>query len=60
MVTKEIPDGKPKVRFCVDFLALNPVNTFDPYPLPIFEETTHTLYDSKYFTVLDCYSGFGK
>jgi len=33
-------DGKPKYRFCVDFLALNVVTKFGPYPLPMFEETT--------------------
>jgi hypothetical protein len=42
----------------VDFRALNSVTKFDPYPLPIFEETTSTFYGSRYFSVLDCYSGF--
>jgi len=42
----------------VDFRALNAVTKFDPYPLPVFEESTSTLFGSKYFTVLDCYSGF--
>ena len=51
-------DGKPKYRFCVDFRALKAVTKFDPYPLPIFEETTPTLYGSTHFSVLDCYSGF--
>jgi len=55
---KKSQDGKPKFGFCVDFRALNSVTQFDPYPLPVFEETTSTLYGSKYFTVLDCYSGF--
>ena len=31
---------------------------FDPYPLPKFEETTSTLYGSRYFTTLDCFPGF--
>ena len=51
-------DGKPKFRFCVDFRALNTVMKLDPYPLPRFDEATSTLFGSKYFTVLDCYSGF--
>jgi hypothetical protein len=34
------------------------VTKFDTYPLPIFEETTSTLYGSKFYSVLDCYSGF--
>jgi hypothetical protein len=29
---------------------------FDPYPLPILDETTSTLFGSSYFSV--CYSGF--
>ena len=58
LVPKKSLDGKPKFRFCVDFRALNSVTKFDTYPLPIFEETTSTLFGSKYFTVLDCYSGF--
>jgi len=55
---KKGPDGKPQYRFCVDFLALNSITRFDPYPLPLLEEATSLLYGSKYFSVLDCYSGF--
>ena len=58
LVPKRSPDGKPKFRFCVDFRALNSVTKFDSYPLPVFEETTANLFGSKYFLVLDCYSGF--
>jgi hypothetical protein len=57
LVPKKAEDGKPKFRFCVDFHTLNPVTEFDSYPLPRFDETTSTLFGSKYFTVLDCYSG---
>jgi hypothetical protein len=58
LVPKKSPDGKQKYRFCVEFRALNAVTKFDSYPLPVFDETTSTLHGSKYFTVLDCYSGF--
>jgi hypothetical protein len=58
LVPKRTMDGKPKYRFCVDFWALNVVFKFDPYLLPAFEETTSTLFGSKYFLVRDCYSGF--
>jgi len=58
LVPKKSPDGKPKYRFCLDFRALNSVTKFDPYPLPRFEQTTSVLHGSKYFSVLDCYSGF--
>ena len=58
LVPEETTDGKPKYRFSVDFRALNAATKFDPYPLPVYEESTSTLFGSKYFSVLDCYSGF--
>jgi hypothetical protein len=58
LVPKRTLDAKPKYRFCVDFRALNAVTKFDCYTLPAFEESTATLRGSKYFTVLDCQSGF--
>ena len=58
LVPKKSLDGKPKYRFCVDFRALNAVTRFNPYPLPPMDEATATLYGSRYFSVLDCFSGF--
>ena len=55
---KKSQDAKPKYRFGVDFRALNAVTQFDVYPLPLFDETVSTLHGSKYFSVIDCYSGF--
>ena len=43
LVPKKTADGKQKYRFCVDFRALNAATKFDPYPLPVFEETMSTL-----------------
>jgi hypothetical protein len=60
LVPKKSADGKPKYRYCVDFRALNAVTRFDPYPLPVFEETPAGLYDSKYFTVLDFLAASGR
>jgi len=51
LVPKKSPHGKPKYRFCVDFRNLYSVTRFDPYTLPVMEETTSTLYGSKYFSV---------
>jgi len=51
---KNGPDGKSHYRFCLDFRALNSVTRLDPYPLPLLEEATSTLYRSKYFSVFDC------
>jgi len=31
---------------------------FDFYPLPKFEEMTSTFHGSRYFSTLDCFSGF--
>jgi len=58
LVPKKSSDGKPKHRFFVDFRALNSVTRFYPYPLPVMDETTSTLYESKYYSVIDCYSVF--
>jgi hypothetical protein len=53
LVPKKSIDGTPNFRFCIDFRALNAVTKFDTYPLPKFEETTSTLFGSRYFSVLD-------
>jgi hypothetical protein len=58
IIPKKSVNGVPKFSFCVDFRALNAVTKSDSYPLPRFEEATSVLYGSKYFPVLDCYSGF--
>jgi hypothetical protein len=58
LVPKKSQDGKPKYQFCVDFRALNAVTQFDVYPLHLFDETVSTLHGSKYFSVINCYSGF--
>ena len=42
----------------MDFRALNAVTNFNPYPLPAMDEAASTLFGSKYFAVLDCFSGF--
>jgi hypothetical protein len=58
LVPKRTLDGKPKYRFCVDFQSLNSLTKSDSYLLPRFDETTASFHGSKYFIVLDCYSGF--
>jgi len=58
LVPKKSESGIPKYRFCVDFRALNAVTKYDSYPLTQIEETASTLLDSRYFSVLDLYSGF--
>ena len=58
LVPKKSLDGKPKYRFCVDFRTPNVVTKFNPYPLPAMDEAASTLFGSKYFSVLECFSGF--
>jgi hypothetical protein len=42
----------------VDFRALNAVSKFNPYPLSAMDQAASTLFGSRYFSVLDCFSGF--
>jgi hypothetical protein len=51
-------DGKPKFRFCVEFGDLHPATKFDSYTLRHLEDSISSLFGSKYFSILDCYSGF--
>ena len=60
LVPKRSLDGKPKYRFCVVFRALNAVTKFDSYPLPVFEETTSTLFGSKFFLFWIVIAGSGR
>ena len=58
LIPKRSLDGTPKFRFCVDFRALKQVTKPDIYYLPPFEETMSTLHGSRYFSTIDCESGF--
>jgi hypothetical protein len=59
LIPKRSADGKKKLfRFCADFRALNKITKPDIYYLPVFEETMSTLHGSRYFSTLDCESGF--
>lgn len=45
-------------RFCVDFRAVNNVTKKDVYPLPRIDEMFDSLGNCRYFTVMDCCSGY--
>ena len=50
------PDGS--ARFCVDYRRLNVLTIKDTYPLPRMDEGLDSLGEAKYFTTLDCNSGY--
>ncbi len=54
LVTKK--DGN--TRFCVDYRKLNDVTRKDAYPLPRIDDTLDALCSSKYFNMLELYSGY--
>ena len=59
VVTKKLDaSGKRKWRICVDFRKLNEVTVGDSFPLPNIQDILDKLGRSKYFTALDCASGY--
>jgi hypothetical protein len=58
LVPKKTEKGLVHYWFCINFRNLKKITKFDSYPLPMFEETVSALSCTKYFSVLDCYSGF--
>jgi hypothetical protein len=45
-------------RFCVDYHKLNKITIKDKYPMRSIESKLNKLYGRKYFTSLDCISGY--
>ena len=50
--------GVRKWRICIDFRKLNQVTVGDSYPLPNIQEVLDKLGKSRYFSALDCASGY--
>ncbi|MCG8034214.1 MAG: retroviral-like aspartic protease family protein, partial [Candidatus Thiodiazotropha taylori] len=45
-------------RFCVDYRALNEITKKDSYPLPHIQDCLDALGGSKWFSSIDCQSGY--
>jgi hypothetical protein len=54
LITKK--DGS--VRFCVDYRKLNALTIRDTYPLPRMDDYLDSLGEARWFTTLDCNSGY--
>ena len=50
--------GKRKWRICVDFRKLNDVTVGDSFPLPNIQDILDRLGRARYFSALDCASGY--
>jgi hypothetical protein len=50
--------GKKKWRIVVGFRKLNEVTIGDSFPIPVISEVLDALGNSKYFSTIDCASGF--
>ena len=47
-----------ETRFCCDYRKLNSITKKTAFPLPLIEETLTILHSKRYFTILDCCSGY--
>jgi hypothetical protein len=50
--------GKRKWRVVVDFRKLNDVTVGDSFPIPVISDVLDSLGKTKYFSTVDCASGF--
>lgn len=50
--------GKPKLRVVVDFRKLNDATVGDSFPIPLIDEVLNAFGKSKYFSAIDCASGY--
>lgn len=58
LVPKKSTDNTKKWRMCIDYRMLNKKLSPDKFPLPRIDEILDQLGRTKYFSILDLYSGF--
>jgi hypothetical protein len=55
---KNDTSGKTNWRIVVEFRKLNEVTIGDSFPIPVMSDVLNSLGNSKYFSTVDCASGF--
>jgi hypothetical protein len=60
VLKKADASGLRKLTIVVDFRKLNDVTIGDSFPLPVISEVLDALLNSKYFSTIDCASGFNQ
>ena len=58
MSLRKYSSSKTKWRVVVDFRKLNDVTVGDSFPIPVISDVLDSLGKSKYFSTVDCASGF--
>lgn len=52
-----VPKKDGTIRFCLDFIKMNAVSKFDPYPMPRVDELIERLSKAQFLTTLDLCKG---
>lgn len=58
LVEKKTESGENKVRFCIDFRALNSVTKRDFFPIPNIQDTIDSIGGAELFSKLDMTKGY--